>query len=181
MLHALTALATVTRQVTLLPLVACTSFRNAALLAKIADSLDEVSGDGCWALVPAGTGEYRAYGYPLWPARRPGSSAGSSYPLLRGESVTFEGQYYAVSDCALVPRGPRPGGPPIWIGARKPRMLGLVMKYADAYNADLLLDLQDTKAAEDLFRIAEDACREGPAATATLLKTSAARSGWRRR
>src|SRR6476646_6938062 len=40
----LTAFAAITRRVTLLPLVACTSFRNPALLAKIADALDEVSG-----------------------------------------------------------------------------------------------------------------------------------------
>src|ERR1051326_1225328 len=39
----LSAFAAITRTVTLLPLVACTSFRNPALLAKIADSLDEVS------------------------------------------------------------------------------------------------------------------------------------------
>lgn len=117
--------------------------------------------------------EYRAYGYPFdRRVSRFEEALRIIVPLLRGESVTFEGQYYAVSDCALVPRGPRPGGPPIWIGARKPRMLGLVAKYADAYNTDLLLDLRDTKAAEELFRIAEDACREAGRDPATLLKTS---------
>ncbi len=171
----LTALAAVTRRVTLLPLVACTSFRNPALLAKIAVSLDEVSGGRL--LLGLGAGwhepEYRAYGYPFdRRVSRFEEALQVIVPMLRGESVTFQGQYYAVSDCVLVPRGPRPGGPPIWIGARKPRMLGLVAKYADAYNTDLLLDLQDTKAAEELFGIAEDACREAGRDPATLLKTS---------
>jgi len=38
------------------------------------------------------------------------------------------------SDAVLRPRGPSPKGPPILIGARRPRMLRLVARYADAWN-----------------------------------------------
>ena len=63
----LTALAASTKRVTLLPFVACTSFRNPALLAKIADTLDEVSGGRLILGLGAGwhEPEYRAYGYPF--------------------------------------------------------------------------------------------------------------------
>ena len=171
----LTALAAVTKRVTLLPLVACTSFRNPALLAKIADSLDEVSGGRL--LLGLGAGwhepEYTAYDYPFdRRVSRFEEALQIIVPMLHGESVTFRGQYYSVADCALVPRGPRPGGPPIWIGARMPRMLGLVAKYADAYNTDMLLDVDNTRAAEDLFEIAEEACRKAGRDPSTLLKTS---------
>ena len=45
----LSALAAVTTRLVLGPLVACTSFRNPALLAKMADSLDEIA-DGRFIL-----------------------------------------------------------------------------------------------------------------------------------
>jgi alkanesulfonate monooxygenase SsuD/methylene tetrahydromethanopterin reductase-like flavin-dependent oxidoreductase (luciferase family) len=171
----LTALAAVTKRVTLLPLVVCTSFRNPALLAKIADTLDEVSGGRL--LLGLGAGwhepEYTAYGYPFdRRVSRFEEALQIVVPMLKGESVTFRGEFYSVDEAQLVPRGPRPGGPPIWIGARRPRMLGLVAKYADAYNTDMLLDLETTKAAEDLLAIADDACRRAGRDPSTLLKTS---------
>src|SRR5262249_13115228 len=48
--------------------------------------------------------------------------------------VNFSGRHYAAHDCALSPRGPSPTGPQILIGARQPRMLHLVARYADAWN-----------------------------------------------
>jgi alkanesulfonate monooxygenase SsuD/methylene tetrahydromethanopterin reductase-like flavin-dependent oxidoreductase (luciferase family) len=171
----LTAIAAVTSRVTLLPLVACTSFRNPALLAKIADSLDEMSEGRL--LLGLGAGwhepEYAAYGYPFdHRVSRFEEALQIVIPLLKGETVTFHGRYYDVEECALVPRGPRPGGPPIWIGARKPRMLGLVAKYADAYNTDMLLDVGGTDAARELLGIADEACRQAGRDPATLRKTS---------
>jgi len=171
----MTALAAATKRVTLLPLVACTTFRNPALLAKIADSLDEVSEGRL--LLGLGAGwhepEYQAYGFPFdHRVSRFEEALQIIIPMLKGESVTFSGQYYAVNEAQLVPRGPRPGGPPIWIGARKPRMLGLVAKYADAYNTDMLLNLDDTKAAEDLLAIVDGACEKAGRDPSTILKTS---------
>jgi len=173
----LTAIAAITKKVTLLPLVACTSFRNPALLAKIADSLDEVSNGRL--LLGLGAGwhepEYTAYGYPFdRRVSRFDEALQIICPMLKGESVTFKGQFYEVDNVMLSPRGPRvgSGGPPIWIGARKPRMLGLVAKYADAYNTDMLLNLDDTKAAEELFAIVDAACEKAGRDPSTLLRTS---------
>jgi len=56
-------------------------------------------------------------------------------PLLREGRVTFRGHHAAV-DTVLRPRGPSGTGPPIWIGAKRPRMIRLAAKYTDSWNAD---------------------------------------------
>ncbi|MFN8524250.1 MAG: LLM class flavin-dependent oxidoreductase [Chloroflexota bacterium] len=132
------SLAEATRSVTLGPFVACTSFRNPALLAKIADTLDEVSGGRL--LLGLGAGwhqpEYDAFGYPFdHLASRFDEALQVIVPLLRTGHVDFNGEYYQAANCELRPRGPRGGDIPIWIGAARPRMLRLVARYANAYNS----------------------------------------------
>ena len=171
----LTALAAVTKRVTLLPMVACTSFRSPAMLAKIADTLDEVSNGR--VLLGLGAGwhepEYKAFGFPFdRRVSRFEEALQIILPMLKGETVTFHGQYYDVDDAVITPRGPRPGGPPIWIGARRPRMLGLVAKYADAYHTDMLLDVNDTRACEELLGIIHDACDKAGRDRSTMRLTS---------
>ena len=133
----LAGLAAVTERIQLGPLVACTSFRNPALLAKIADTLDEVSGGR--SILGLGAGwhepEYTAYGYPFdHLAARFEESLQITLPMLRGETVDFNGQYVQVQAAKLIPHGPSPKGPPIWIGAKRPRMLRLIARYAAAFN-----------------------------------------------
>jgi alkanesulfonate monooxygenase SsuD/methylene tetrahydromethanopterin reductase-like flavin-dependent oxidoreductase (luciferase family) len=133
----LAGVAAVTKRIQLGPLVACTSFRNPALLAKMADSLDEIS-DGRFIL-GLGAGwhkpEYDAFGYPFdHLASRFEEALKIIVPLLHEGYVDFDGQYYQARDCALRPRGPTSKGPKIWIGAGKPRMLKLVAQHADAWN-----------------------------------------------
>src|SRR5262249_11819737 len=62
----LSALAAVTRRVELGPLVTCTGFRNPALIARMADTVDEISGGRLILGLGAGyhEPEYRAFGYP---------------------------------------------------------------------------------------------------------------------
>jgi probable F420-dependent oxidoreductase len=134
----LSALAASTSRLLLGPLVASTSFRNPALLAKMAAGLDEVS-DGRFILgVGAGwhEPEYTAFSYPFdHLADRFEEALRILAPLLREGYVDFAGEYYAARDCALKPRGPSRRGPPIWIGATKPRMLRLAARYADGFNS----------------------------------------------
>ncbi len=133
----LSGIAATTKRIQLGPLVACTSFRNPALLAKMADALDEIS-DGRFAL-GLGAGwhqpEYDAFGYPFdHLASRFEEALQIIVPLLRDGAVDFKGEYYEARECELRPRGPTHRGPPIWIGARKPRMLRTIARYADVYN-----------------------------------------------
>jgi alkanesulfonate monooxygenase SsuD/methylene tetrahydromethanopterin reductase-like flavin-dependent oxidoreductase (luciferase family) len=133
----LAAVAATTRRIALGPLVACASFRNPALLAKMADSLDEISGGRFILGLGAGwhEPEYAAFGYPFdHRAARFEEALRIIVPLLREGHVDLAGTYYQAHDAVLRPRGPTPGGPPIWIGAKRPHMLRLVARYADAWN-----------------------------------------------
>ncbi len=133
----LSGLAAVTSRISLGPIVACTAFRNPALLAKMADTIDEISGGRFILGLGAGwhEPEFEAFGYPFdHRASRFEEALKIIAPLLHNGHVDFHGQYYEANNCVLRPRGPSNGGPPIWIGARQPRMLRLVAQYADAWN-----------------------------------------------
>jgi alkanesulfonate monooxygenase SsuD/methylene tetrahydromethanopterin reductase-like flavin-dependent oxidoreductase (luciferase family) len=133
----LSALAAVTTRITLGTIVACTSFRPPALLAKMADTIDEISGGRLILGLGAGwhQPEYEAFGYPFdHLASRFEEAIQIICPLLREGRVDFQGQYYQVHNCVLRPRGPSRSGPPILIAGRRPRMLRLTAHYADAWN-----------------------------------------------
>jgi alkanesulfonate monooxygenase SsuD/methylene tetrahydromethanopterin reductase-like flavin-dependent oxidoreductase (luciferase family) len=133
----LSAIAAVTSHITLGTLVVCTSFRPPAMLAKMADALDEISGGRFILGLGAGwhKPEYSAFGYPFdHLASRFDEALQIIVPLLREGHVDFQGQYYQVHNCVLRPRGPSAHGPRILIGARRPRMLQLTARYADAWN-----------------------------------------------
>ena len=133
----LSALAAVTTRITLGTLVLSTSFRPPAMLAKMADALDEIS-EGRFILgVGAGwhQPEYEAFGYPFdHLASRFDEAMQIIVPLLREGHVDFQGQYYQVRNCVLRPRGPSPAGPRILVAGRRPRMLRLTARDADAWN-----------------------------------------------
>jgi alkanesulfonate monooxygenase SsuD/methylene tetrahydromethanopterin reductase-like flavin-dependent oxidoreductase (luciferase family) len=105
------ALAASTRRVELGQLVMCTSFRQPALLAKMATTADAVSGGRLILGLGAGwyDPEYQVLGYPTdHRAGRFGEAIRIIGPLLRGETVTMAGTYYQVRDAVLRPPPDRP-------------------------------------------------------------------------
>jgi probable F420-dependent oxidoreductase len=135
----LSALAAATSRIQLGSLVACTSFRHPALLAKMADSLDEISRGRFILGVGAGwhEPEYRAFGYPY--DHRAGRFAEALQIvvfLLRTGRADFDGRYYQAYDAVLLPRGPSRTGPPVWVGGHGPRMLELTARYGDGWNCN---------------------------------------------
>jgi probable F420-dependent oxidoreductase len=133
----LAALAEATRRVTIGTLVVCNSFRNPAILAKMATATDEVSGGRLILGVGAGWNEpeYKAFGLPFdRRVDRFEEALKIIRPLLRDGHVDFAGRYYQARDCDDVPRGPRSEGPPLMVGSEGPRMLELTARYADLWN-----------------------------------------------
>ncbi len=135
----LAALAAATTRVELGPLVSCTPFRNPALLAKLASTVDEISGGRLVLGLGAGwaESEFRAFGVPFdHRVSRFEEAVRIIRPLLREGHVDFDGTYYQARDCELRPPGPRRHGPPIMVGTSGSRMLALTARYADGWNAD---------------------------------------------
>jgi alkanesulfonate monooxygenase SsuD/methylene tetrahydromethanopterin reductase-like flavin-dependent oxidoreductase (luciferase family) len=133
----LAALAEATERVEIGTLVLCNSFRNPAILAKMATTADEVSGGRLILGVGAGWNEpeYQAFGLPFdHRVDRFEEALQILKPLLREGHVDFEGQYYQARNCDDVPRGPRQAGPPLLVGSEGPRMLKLTAQYADLWN-----------------------------------------------
>ena len=123
----LAAIAEATERVQLGTIVMCTGFRNPALLAKMAATLDHISGGrlilglGCGWHEP----EYRAFGYPF--DHRVGrfeEALGVVVPLIRGERVTMDGQWTYADDAVVLPP-PRRRSLPVLVASEGSRMLRL--------------------------------------------------------
>jgi alkanesulfonate monooxygenase SsuD/methylene tetrahydromethanopterin reductase-like flavin-dependent oxidoreductase (luciferase family) len=134
----LAALAAVTERVEIGPLVASTSFHNPAMIAKQAATLDEISGGRLVLGLGAGWNEveYLAFGFPF---DRRVSRFEEAFTiirtLLREGRCDFHGTFFDLADCELLPRGPRPAGPPLLVGSEGERMLSITLPHVDGWNA----------------------------------------------
>jgi alkanesulfonate monooxygenase SsuD/methylene tetrahydromethanopterin reductase-like flavin-dependent oxidoreductase (luciferase family) len=141
------ALAAVTSRVEIGTMVSVTLWRNPGLFAKIIDTAEEVSG----ARIIAGLGggshdtDFTAFGFEGWNNRvtRFEEDIAVLATLLRTGRADHHGRFRELNDCELRPRGPRPNGPPIMIGAIGPRMLRAAVKHADQWNIPWRHDLAD--------------------------------------
>lgn len=134
---ALAALACVTDRVDLGPLVASTSFHAPAMLAKLAATVDAISGGRLILGLGAGWNkrEYTAFGFPYDKRVSRFEEAFTIIrELLRSGRSDFRGAYYDVADCVLDPPPVRPGGPPLMLGSVSPRMMRIGLPHVDAWN-----------------------------------------------
>ena len=138
----LAAVAAVTSRIELGTIVLGTGFRSPGVTAKMAVAIDEVS-DGRLTL-GLGAGwhepEYEAFGYPF--DHRVGrfeEFLAVTLPLVRGERVTFHGQWHHAQDAVVLPPPPRPtrlpGRMPVLIASKGERMMRLTARHADSWNA----------------------------------------------
>jgi alkanesulfonate monooxygenase SsuD/methylene tetrahydromethanopterin reductase-like flavin-dependent oxidoreductase (luciferase family) len=180
----LAALAAATDRIALGPLVSCTGFRNPALLAKMADTVDEISGGRLILGLGAGwhTPEFDAFGFPFdHRVSRFEEALKITVTLLREGRIDFEGQYYSARECELRSRGPRSSGPPILVGAHGKRMLRLTAQYADAWNADWYTRPEEVPALRAEVDAACAAVGRDPATLARTLALLVDAPGWRGR
>lgn len=137
----LSALAAVTSRVRLGVHVLCNSFRNPALLAKMAATLDRISGGRLEFGIGAGwhAAEHSAYGYPF-PSpgarlRRLDEALTIIRRLWTEERVTHAGPHYTVNDCVCRPAPLQRPHPPVLVGAGGERLaLAVVAKHANVWN-----------------------------------------------
>jgi probable F420-dependent oxidoreductase len=97
------------------------TFRGPALLAKMAATLDHLSGGRMDLTIGAGwyEQEYRAFGFP-WEERpqriaREREEVQIIRSLWTEDSTTFDGEFYQLKDAAIMPKPLQQPGPRIWI------------------------------------------------------------------
>src|SRR5437588_903299 len=137
----LAALAHDTKRVRVGQIVTCNSYRNPALLAKMASTLDVLSHGRLNFGIGAGwyEHEYRAYGYPFPDGperlRQLREALQVIHAMWEQEEATFEGQYYHVRGAINQPKGVQKPHIPILIGGGGEKVtLKLVAQYGDACN-----------------------------------------------
>ncbi len=113
-------------------------FRNPALLAKMADTLDEISGGRFVLGLGAGGGypsDYETMGIPTdHRFSRFVDTIQIVHGLLREGAVDYTGTYSSAPHAELDPRGPSERGPRLVVGAKGPKMLDLAARYGDEWN-----------------------------------------------
>ncbi|HEU5422019.1 MAG TPA: LLM class flavin-dependent oxidoreductase [Nitrolancea sp.] len=174
----LASMAAITDRVELGTLVSSTTFRNPALLARIADTIEDVSGGRLILGVGAGDSpyEHEAYGVPYdHRASRFEEAIQIIRGLLREGQVTFDGRFYQAHEAEIRPRGPRPQGPPIMIGARvtSPRMLRLCVEYADIWNEWVVFGNSHPEAVRPQLQALDEACEAAGRDPKTLARSIA--------
>ncbi len=157
------ALAASTSHIRIGSSVICTLLRNPALLAKMVDTIDEISGGRI--ILGLGSGRpnptFDVFGYPnthLFSLFQEVLQIITG--LLRDGQVDFDGTYYQARKCELRPRGPRPEGPPILIGARGPRMMKLTAQHADIWNWYTIYERNHPDTMMDSMADMDAACAE---------------------
>lgn len=135
----LAGMATSTTHVRLGLLVTGMTYRNPALLAKIATTVDHLSSGrlefgigAAWA-----ANEHEMYDISGLDHRVGLFSEGMQVikSLWTQERTNFDGRYYTMRNAVAVPKPVQNPYPPIWVGSGGPRMLRLTARHADVWNA----------------------------------------------
>ncbi len=135
------ALARDTTRVRLGQMVTCNSYRNPALLAKMASTVDVASHGRLDFGIGAGwyAHEYDAYGYRYPATGERLAMLGEALQVIRAmwtePFASFEGRYYRIHEAINEPKGVQRPHPPIWVGGSGERVtLRLAAQYGDATN-----------------------------------------------
>jgi F420-dependent oxidoreductase-like protein len=136
----LSALAMATSRVRLGHMVICTAFRNPALTAKLASTIDVISGGRFEVGIGAGwkEDEWRAYGYGFPPIGERIDVFAEHLEvitrMLAPGHATYEGRHVHVRDAINEPRGIQKHIPIIVGGNGRQRTAGLAIRFADELN-----------------------------------------------
>jgi probable F420-dependent oxidoreductase len=134
------ALVPTTWHLRFLQTVACNSFRNPALLAKMVASLDVISGGRMELGIGAGwlAREYEAYGYPFPPMAVRLAQLREALRVVKllwsGEPVDYEGSHYRLRGAICAPRPVQQPRPPILVGGGGDGLLAIAALEADVVN-----------------------------------------------
>lgn len=155
----LAAMAEATTRVRLGLLVSGMTYRNPALLAKLAVTVDHLSAGRLEFGVGAGWSNVEHEMYGIGELDHPAGRFSEGLCVLKllwaQERSSFDGRFYRLRDAVSNPKPIQSPHPPIWIGAARPAMLRVTAAEADVWNwAGVGLD-----AAQDAGRQLNQECR----------------------
>ncbi len=139
----LAALAGLTRRMLLAPIHLCNGFRHPPLVARMAATLDVISGGRFLLFYDSGwrEAEFCAYGFP-WDAdvnlrlERMIEGLEIILNMFTQERTTYHGKHYQVEDALCAPKPVQQPHPPVWLGEAKDElMLSAVARYAQCWNS----------------------------------------------
>jgi F420-dependent oxidoreductase-like protein len=171
----LAALAVDTKTIRIGPMVTSQSYRNPALLAKIAAGVDQISGGRLEFGIGAGWKEveYKAYGYeyPDDPTRvtQLRETLEICTRLWKEPKATYRGKHYRIEGAVSSPK-PAQDPLPIWIGGTKPRVMRIAAKFAHWFNMSNPSQPADGRIAE-LNEALPEACKAVGRDPATLKRS----------
>ena len=173
----LSAIAATTKRIEIGPFVSPTVYRNPAILAKIAETVDEISGGRLVFGLGSGWAEkeYEVFGLPFdHRASRFEEALQIILGLVRNGEADFQGEYYTINKALNRPRGPRPNGMPIMIGTfNGERMMRLTAKHADHWNIWANAFGNRAASLEPIQRQMDFYCREVDRDPTTLKRSAA--------
>lgn len=136
----LAAMGVIVRRARVGCMVTGVTYRNPAILAKMAVTVDHITGGRMDFGIGAGwhEDEHRGYGIEF---PNPGARVemlDEALTVIRRlwteESVTFSGRFFNLTDALCEPKPIQKPHPPIVIGGSKPKMLRLIARHADEWN-----------------------------------------------
>lgn len=136
----LAAMAVVVRRARVGCMVTGVTYRNPAVLAKMAVTVDHISGGRLEFGIGAGWHEDEHHGYGIeFP--RPGvrvAMLDEALTVIRRlwteETVTHHGRFFTLEDALCEPKPIQRPGPPIIVGGSQPKMLRVIARHADEWN-----------------------------------------------
>jgi alkanesulfonate monooxygenase SsuD/methylene tetrahydromethanopterin reductase-like flavin-dependent oxidoreductase (luciferase family) len=178
----LSALAAQTERLRVGVMVTSNRFRPPAILAKIAATVDAVSGGrlefgigaGSRPSVPFARREYEAHGLPYHDAAYAVGSLAEACTIIRrlwteDKPFDFDGAYYQLTGAWCNPKPLQRPHPPILIGGQSPGTLRVVAEHADVWNMPGG-DLDDAvRRSADLDRLCAEIGREPASITRSIV------------
>ncbi|MFQ5894811.1 MAG: LLM class flavin-dependent oxidoreductase, partial [Nitrospinota bacterium] len=169
----LAAFAGRTQRLTLGTAVYLLPLRHPVVVAKMAGSLDYLTGGRfIFGVGVGGEGkkEFEACGVPVGER---GARADEAIGLLRklwsGEPVSHEGRFFRFREVALRPPSARPGGPPIWVGGRSEAALRRAARAGDGWVSYLMTPRRFRESVEKIRALAAEKGRSLDGFTSSLL------------
>jgi len=145
----LSALSSVTERIRLGTMVTCNSFRNPALLAKMAATLDNISNGRLEFGIGAGVqkNEHIAYGFPFPSSKarieRMNEAVEIIKKMWKEEKASYNGKHYMIKDAVCEPKPMQKPHPPITIGGGGEKLtLRVTARHADRYDWGYLSSLE---------------------------------------